>query len=95
MPCAPARCTWLMSDSRLAQKTYALVWLAGLVALQASPASYERSVSAAFAAGERAMRFVGVLVVVLASVISVSRVNGAAVDMAAPSAVDLDLPQDG
>jgi hypothetical protein len=94
MPCAPARCTWLMSDSRLAQKTYALVWLAGLVALQASPASYERSVSAAFAAGERAMRFVGVLVV-LASVISVSRVNGAAVDMAAPSAVDLDLPQDG
>jgi hypothetical protein len=93
MPWAPARCTWLMSDSRLAQKTYALVWLAGLVALQASPASYERSVSAAFAAGERAMRFVGVLVV-LAPVAGVAR-EQAAVDMAAPSAVDLDLPQDG
>ena len=75
MPWAPARCTWLMSDSRLAQKTCALVWLAGLVALQASPASYERSVSAAFAAGERAMRFVGVLVV-LAPVAGVAREQG-------------------
>jgi hypothetical protein len=65
-----------------------------LVALQASPAPYERSVSAAFAAGGPTKRFVGVLVM-LASVNSVSRVNGAAVDMAAPSAVDLDLPQDG
>ena len=56
-------------------ETYALVWLAGLVALQASPASYERSVSAAFAAGERAMRFVGVLVV-LAPVAGVAREQG-------------------
>ena len=64
-----------------------------LVALQASPAPYQRSVSAAFAAGEPTMRFVGVLVV-LASVTGVAR-ERCGCDMAAPSAVDLDLPQDG
>jgi 4-carboxymuconolactone decarboxylase len=83
-----------VGNSGLAPKTSALVRLAGLVALQASSSSYQWSVSAAFAAGATDEEVVGVLVA-LAPVIGVARVNRAAVDVAAAIGCDLDLPPDG
>ena len=78
-------------NSGLAPKTCALVRLAGLVALNASPATYGWSATAAFAAGATDEEIVGVLVALL-PIIGVARASGAAADIAAAIGCDLDLP---
>jgi alkylhydroperoxidase/carboxymuconolactone decarboxylase family protein YurZ len=63
--------------SGLDARTYSLVRIAALVALDASPASYQRVVSEAFAAGVSADQIVGVLIAVIETT-GVPRVTSAA-----------------
>lgn len=78
-------------NSGLAPKTFALVRLAGLIALNASSATYGWSATAALAAGATDEEIVGVLVA-LVPIIGVARANGAAADIATALGCDLDLP---
>ena len=68
--------------SGIDERTTALVRLAGLVALQSSPQTYEWCVAAALAAGASEEEVVGVLAA-LAPVVGVTRVSNAATDVAA------------
>ncbi|MGH9228805.1 MAG: carboxymuconolactone decarboxylase family protein [Acidimicrobiales bacterium] len=79
--------------SGLDAKTLALVRLAGLVALEAAPASYQWSVAAALAAGATDGEIVGVLVA-LAPIAGTVRVNAAAPDVALAIGCDIGLPDD-
>jgi len=74
-------------------KTAALVRLAGLVAVEAAPASYQWSVTSALAAGASDGEVVGVLVA-LAPIVGVVRVSSAAPEVALAIGCDLDLPRD-
>ena len=73
-------------------RTHALVRLASLIALQSSPMSFEWGVTAALAAGATDEQIVGVLVAV-APVVGVARLNRASVDIATAVGYDLDLPE--
>jgi 4-carboxymuconolactone decarboxylase len=81
-------------DSGLDAKTQALVRLAGLVALESASASYAWSVDAALAAGADEDEIVAVLVAV-APLVGVARVNRAAPEVAAAIGCDLGLPAGG
>ena len=83
-----------VGDSGLDAKTYALVRLAGIVALQSSLTSYEWSVAAALAAGATDEEVVGVLIA-LAAVVGVARMNKAALEVAAVIGYDLDVADRG
>ncbi len=83
-----------VGNSGLSPKTYALVRLAGLVALPASSASFQWSTSAAIAAGATDEELVGVLAALM-PIVGVARANTAAVDIAAAIGCDLDLSRDG
>ena len=72
------------------QRTAALVRLAGVVALQSSPQTYEWLVAAALATGATKEEVVGVLDA-LVPVIGVTRVSNAAVNVAAAIDCHLDL----
>jgi alkylhydroperoxidase/carboxymuconolactone decarboxylase family protein YurZ len=72
----------------LEPKTWALVRLAGLIALQSAPSSYEWGVTAALAAGATDEEVIGVLVA-LTPVVGLARVNRAAVEVAAAIGCDL------
>lgn len=78
-------------DAGLDARTVALVRLAALVALPASPQSYEWGVSAAFAAGANDDEVVGILSAV-APVVGVARINRAAADIATAVGCELELP---
>jgi alkylhydroperoxidase/carboxymuconolactone decarboxylase family protein YurZ len=75
--------------SGLDARTYALVRIAALVALDASPASYQRVVSEAFAAGVSADEIVGVLIAVI-SATGVPRVTSAAPKLGLALGYDVD-----
>ena len=75
-------------------KTTALVRLAGLVAVESAPASYQWSVTSALAAGASDAEVVAVLVA-LAPIVGSVRVNSAAPEVALAIGCDLDLPGDG
>ena len=77
-------------DGLLDKRTAALVRLAGVVALQSSPQTYEWLVSAALAAGSSEEEVVGVLDA-LVPVIGLTRVSNAAVNVAAAIDCHLDL----
>lgn len=77
--------------SALDAKTQALVRLAGLIALESAPASYQWSVATALAAGATDDEIVGVLVA-LAPIVGVARMNSAAPELALAIGDDLDLP---
>ena len=74
-------------------KTAALVRLAGLVALDSAPASYQWSITSALAAGASDAEVVGVLVA-LAPVVGTVRVGAAAAEVALAIGCDLDSPDD-
>jgi 4-carboxymuconolactone decarboxylase len=78
-------------EATLDAKTTALVRLAGLIALQSAPQTYEWGVAAAFAAGADDEEVIGVLAA-LAPIAGVTRINRAAGDMAAAIGWELDLP---
>ena len=78
-------------DSSLDNKTCGLVRLAGCIALQASPQSYEWSVTASLDAGATVEEVVGVLMA-LAPVVGVTRVNRAAADIATAIGLEMDMP---
>ena len=80
-----------VGGSGLDAKTGRLVRLAGCIASCASPQSYEWSVSSSLDAGATVEEIVGVLVV-LAPVIGVARVNRAAGDIATAIGLDIELP---
>jgi 4-carboxymuconolactone decarboxylase len=80
-----------VGGSGLDTKTGGLVRLAGCVASQASPQSYEWSVTASIEAGATLEEVVGVLVA-LAPVIGVCRVNRAAGDIATAIGLEIELP---
>jgi 4-carboxymuconolactone decarboxylase len=80
-----------VESSSLDAKTYALVRLAGLFAVESATASYAWSVSAALTAGATDEEIIGVLVA-LAPLVGVARVNWAASELAAALGFDLDLP---
>lgn len=80
-----------VGGSGLDAKTYALVRLAGLIALQSSVPSYEWSVTAALAAGATDDEVVGVLIA-LAAVVGVARMNRAALKLATVIGCDLEIP---
>ena len=65
----------------LDDKTHALVRLAGLIATEAAPATYEWAVTTAIAAGASEDEVVEVLVA-LAPIVGLARVNSAAPDVA-------------
>jgi 4-carboxymuconolactone decarboxylase len=71
----------------------ALVRLAGLVALDAAPASYQWGVTAALAVGATDGEVVGVLAA-LGPVVGTTRVNAAAAEVALAIGYDLGLPGD-
>jgi 4-carboxymuconolactone decarboxylase len=75
-------------------KTTALVRLAGLIALESAPATYQWSVTRALAAGASDDEVVGV-VVALAPIVGNVRVSSAAPDVALAVGCQLDLPCDG
>jgi 4-carboxymuconolactone decarboxylase len=75
-------------------KAAALVRLAGLVAIESAPASYQWSVAAALAAGATDAEVVGVLVA-LTPVVGVVRVNVAAPEVALAMGCDLSVPGNG
>jgi len=79
--------------SGLGAKTHALVRLAALVALESASASYAWSVAAALAAGADEDEIVAVLVAV-APLVGLARVNRAAPKIAAAIGCDLSLCQD-
>jgi 4-carboxymuconolactone decarboxylase len=72
-------------------KTTALVRLAGLIALESAPATYQWSVTSALAAGASDGEVVAVLVA-LAPIVGIVRVNSAAPEVALAIGCDLDLP---
>jgi 4-carboxymuconolactone decarboxylase len=74
-------------------KTAALVRLAGLIALESAPATYQWSVTSALAAGASDTEVVAVLVA-LAPIVGLVRVNSAAPEVALAIGCDLDLPDD-
>jgi alkylhydroperoxidase/carboxymuconolactone decarboxylase family protein YurZ len=78
-------------DSSLDIKTRGLVRLAGCIALQASPQSYEWSVTASLDGGATVEDVIGVLVA-LAPVVGVTRVNRAAADIATAIGLDMEVP---
>jgi 4-carboxymuconolactone decarboxylase len=82
-----------VGSSGLDPKTHALVRLGGLVAMRSSQSSYEWSVAAALAAGATEDEIIGVLVA-LAAVVGVARVNSAAVGVATAIGCDLGLGND-
>jgi 4-carboxymuconolactone decarboxylase len=75
-------------------KTTALVRLAGLVALESAPATYQWSVTRALAAGASDDEVVGV-VVALAPIVGNVRVSSAAPEVALAIGCRPDLPCDG
>ena len=77
-------------DGLLDKRTAALVRLAGVVALQSSPQTYEWLVTAALGAGASEDEVVGVLDA-LVPVVGVTRVSNAAVTVAAAIDCHLDL----
>lgn len=77
--------------SALDAKTFALVRLAGLVALDSAPASYQWSVATALAAGATDAEIVGVLMA-LVPVVGIVRVSSAAPEVALAIGSDLDPP---
>jgi alkylhydroperoxidase/carboxymuconolactone decarboxylase family protein YurZ len=70
-----------VTDSALDAKTHALVRLAGVIATDAAPASFEWAVTAAISTGATEDEVVDVLVAI-APVIGLGRVNSAAPDVA-------------
>ena len=74
-------------------KTTALVRLAGLIALESAPATYQWSVTSALAAGASDGEVVAVLVA-LAPIVGIVRVNSAAPEVALAIGCDLDLPDE-
>ena len=77
--------------SGLDGRTHALVRLAGLVALQSAPQCYEWGVAAALVAGATQEDVVGVLVT-LAPIVGVARVERAAGEIATILGHCIDLP---
>jgi alkylhydroperoxidase/carboxymuconolactone decarboxylase family protein YurZ len=77
--------------SGLDPKTCGLVRLAGCIASQASPQSYEWSVTASLDAGATVEEVVGVLVAV-APVVGVARVNRAASAIATAIGLEMEVP---
>jgi alkylhydroperoxidase/carboxymuconolactone decarboxylase family protein YurZ len=77
-------------DGGLDARTAALVRLAGLVALQSSPQTYEWGVAAALDTGCSADEVVAVLAV-LAPVVGAARVSGAAVNVATAIGCHVDV----
>lgn len=77
--------------SGLDAKTLALVRLAGLVAVDSAPASYQWIVAAALAAGATDGEVVGVLMA-LVPIVGAVRVNAAAPEVALAIGCDLGLP---
>jgi len=75
-------------------KTIALVRLAGLIALESAPATYQWSVTRALAAGASDAEVVGVLVA-LEPIVGNVRVSSAAPEVALAIGCNLDLPGDG
>jgi 4-carboxymuconolactone decarboxylase len=91
---------WLLSmrlddpaPTGLDARTTALVRLAGLVALDAAPASYQWGVTAALAVGATDGEVVGVLAA-LAPVVGTARVNAAAPEFALAIGYDVESPGD-
>lgn len=83
------------ADARgLDAKTTALVRLAGLVALEASSASYQWCIAIALAAGATDEEVVAVLAA-LAPIVGIARVSSAAPEVALAIGCDLDLPGAG
>jgi len=80
-----------VDSSSLDAKTHALVRLAGLLAVESATASYAWCVSAALAAGATEDEMIAVLVA-LAPLIGLARVNWAASELAAALGFDLGLP---
>ena len=80
--------------SALDGKTLALVRLAGLIALDSAPASYQWGVTAALAAGASDSEVVGVLIALL-PVVGTVRVNAAAPEVAAAMGCDIGPAVDG
>jgi alkylhydroperoxidase/carboxymuconolactone decarboxylase family protein YurZ len=81
------------APAELDAKTAALVRLAGLVAIQSAPASYQWSVTAALAVGATDGEVVGVLVA-LAPIVGIARVNSAAPEVALAIGCDLGVPDE-
>jgi alkylhydroperoxidase/carboxymuconolactone decarboxylase family protein YurZ len=77
--------------SGLDARTHALVRLAGLVALQSAPQCYEWGVAAALTAGATEAEVVGV-VVALAPIVGVARVDRAAGEVAMALGDDFGVP---
>ena len=75
-------------------KTAALVRLAGLVAIESAPASYQWIVTRALAAGASDAEVAAVLVA-LAPIVGSVRVSSAAPDVALAIGCEFDLPLDG
>jgi 4-carboxymuconolactone decarboxylase len=78
----------------LDDKTAALVRLAGLIALESAPATYQWGVTSALAAGASDGEVVAVLEA-LAPIVGSVRVSSAAPEVALAIGCDLDLPTDG
>jgi len=78
-----------LEESRLDGKTHALVRIAALLALDASPASYQGGVEAAFAAGATEEEIVGTLVAV-APEIGLARMVSLAPALAAAMGYDVE-----
>jgi 4-carboxymuconolactone decarboxylase len=74
-------------------KTAALVRLAGVIALDSAPATYQWSVTSALAAGASDSEVVAVLEA-LAPIVGTVRVSSAAPEVALAIGCDLDLPAD-
>jgi 4-carboxymuconolactone decarboxylase len=74
-------------------KTVALVRLAGVIALESAPATYQWSVATALAAGAGDGEVIAVLVA-LAPIVGIARVNSAAPEIALAIGCDLGLPGD-
>ena len=72
-------------------KIAALVRLASLIALQSSPSSYGWGVDAAFGTGATEDEIVGVMIAV-APVVGVARLNQASAKLARALGYDLDMP---
>ena len=80
-----------VGDSGLDAKTGELVRLAGCIASQAPPQSYEWSVTAALDAGATVDEIVGVMLA-LAPVVGIARVNRAAADIATAVGLEIEVP---
>ena len=77
--------------SGLDARTSALVRLAGLVALQSSPQTYEWGVAAALDTGCSSAEVVAVLAA-LAPLVGAARISSAAVDVASAIGCHVDVP---